>query len=87
MYRIESITGRDGLERTDDRYPLRKGCIGEVYYLEVGSVMIFTYLKDNQGYPKSGYLRTSLVNDYDEYENGLTVYTLNSVYYLRKLIT
>lgn len=83
MYRIESITGEDGLERTDGRYPLRKGCIGKMYLLDCGKPMIFEYIKNNQGNNKSGYLRTSVVDDYELYDNGATVYTMNSVYYFK----
>lgn len=85
MLRIKSITGKDGNERTDGRYPLRKGCIGKMYFLELGDVMIFEYIKDNQGNEKSGYLRSSIVEDYNLYENGITVYTMNSVYYFEKV--
>lgn len=81
MLRIKSITNKDGSERTDGRYPLRKGCIGKMYFLELGNVMIFEYIKDNQGNEKSGYLRSSIVEDYQLFENGITVYTMNSVYY------
>jgi hypothetical protein len=83
MYRIEMITGTDGNERTDGRYTLRKGCVGKMYLLDIGQVMIFEYIKDNQGNEKSGYLRTSIVEDYNLYENGVTVYTMNSVYYFK----
>ena len=81
MLRIKSITNKDGSERTDGRYPLRKGCIGKMYFLELGNVMIFEYIKDNQGNEKSGYLRSSIVEDYELFEKGVTVYTMNSVYY------
>lgn len=84
-YKIKSITGKDGNERTDGRYPLRIGCIGKVYFLEVGKVMVFEYLKDNQGNEKDGYLRTSTMENYERYENGMMVYTMNSVYYLEKI--
>lgn len=81
MLRIKSITNKDGSERTDGRYPLRKGCIGKMYFLELGNVMIFEYTEDNQGNEKSGYLRSSIVEDYQLFENGIIVYTMNSVYY------
>ena len=85
MLRIKSITNKEGSERTDGRYPLRKGCIGKMYFLELGNVMIFEYAEDNQGNEKSGYLRSSIVEDYQLFENGITVYTMNSVYYFEKL--
>ena len=85
MLRIKSITNKEGSERTDGRYPLRKGCIGKMYFLELGNAMVFEYIKDNQGNEKSGYLRSSIVEDYQLFENGITVYTMNSVYYFEKL--
>lgn len=84
MLIIKSITNKDGSERTDGRYPLRKGCIGKMYFLELGDVMIFEYIKDNQGNEKSGCLRSSIVEDYQLFEKGITVYTMNSVYYFNK---
>lgn len=85
MYKIEMITGSDGEERTDGRYPLRKGCLVNIYHLKSGEVMILDYIKDNQGNEKQGYLRTSTVDDYEDYGVGITVYTMNSVYYLKRL--
>ena len=81
MLRIKSITGKDGNERTDGRYPLRKGCIGKMYYLDFGIPMLFEYIKDNQGNEKSGYLRSSIVENYQLFENGIIVHTMNSIYY------
>lgn len=87
MLRIKSITNKDGSERTDDRYPLRKGCMGKMYFLELGVPMLFEYTEDNQGNEKSGYLRSSIVENYklSEDENELIVYTMNSVYYFEKV--
>lgn len=85
MYRIEKITDVDDNERIDGRYPLRKCCIINLIHLAIGDVMRLEYVKDNQGNDKSGYLHTSTVEDYEEYDNRTTVYTINSVYYLKKL--
>jgi len=85
MYRIESITGSDDNERTDGRYPLRKGCTVDIWYLNINEPMMLSYIKDNEGNEKRGYLRTSVIDDYEEYDNGVTVYTMNSVYYLKKI--
>lgn len=84
MYKIEKILGYDAQERVDGRYPLRKGCIGNIFHLKAGEVMVFDYIKDNEGNDKTGHMITSLVGDYGEYENGITVYTMNSIYYLKK---
>lgn len=85
MLIMKSITNKDGTERTDGRYPSRKGCIGKMYYLDFDVPMIFEYIKDNKGNEKSGYLRSSIVEDYQLFENGITVYTMNSVYYFEKV--
>lgn len=85
MLRIKSITHKDGTERTDGRYPLRKGCIGKMYCMDFDIPMIFEYTQDNQGNEKSGYLRSSIVEDYQLFENGITAYTMNSIYYFEKL--
>ena len=85
MYKIEKITTKDGKERTDGRYPLRKGCICSLYALKEGNSMVVTYVKDNQGKDKSGYLKTSLVQSWDNYGEYLIVNTLNSVYHFRDI--
>lgn len=87
MYRIDRITdkSKDREERMDGRYPLRKNCIVDIYYLKIGDVMVLDYKKDAEGKDKTGYLRTSLVEDIAEYKDGFTVFTLNSVYYLKRI--
>lgn len=85
MLRIKSITNKDGTKRTDGRYPLRIGCIGEMWLLERDEAMMFAYEKDNQGNEKTGYLRSSIVEDYELFKNGVTVYTMNSIYYFEKI--
>lgn len=87
MYRIDRITykSKDRDERHDGRYPFRKNCIVDVYHLKIGDVMVLDYKKDAVGNDKTGYLRTSLVEDVAEYKDGFTVFTINSVYYLKRL--
>lgn len=85
MLRIKSITNKDGTKRTDGRYPLRIGCIGKMWLLESDEAMMFAYEKDNQGNEKTGYLRSSIVEDYELFKNGVTVYTMNSIYYFEKI--
>jgi len=80
MYKIESIAHKDGTERIDGRYPLRKGCKGDIYHLKAGDCMYFEYVTDNKGNDKTGYLRTSLVEKIEESDDVIVVYTLNSVY-------
>ena len=71
--------------RTDDRYPLRIGSKVEFYMKPApGYPMVLTYICDNQGNPKSGYLRTSTVVEIRETIDEVVVTTINSIYYLEK---
>ena len=71
--------------RTDGRYLLRIGSMVEFYLKPVpGMVMILSYISDNEGNPKEGYLRTSTVIDVDETKDRVVVTTRNSIYYLEK---
>jgi hypothetical protein len=47
--------------------------------------MLLSYIKDNEGNDKTGYLRTSLVKDFTWYEEKIAVQTLNSIYYLYRV--
>lgn len=78
---IEKIENKYG-ERTDGRYPLRKGCVGNIYHLKIGECFVFEYLKNNKGSNKCGYLRTSTVKEYKKYEQYIIIHTINSVYTL-----
>ena len=82
---IKNITYVNGETRTDGRYPLRIGSkVKLAYYLTNGACMLLDYIEDNQGNPKSGQLRTSSVQDFNETEDGIVVTTRNSIYYLEK---
>ena len=87
--KIKNITYVDMNEtRTDGRYPLRIGSEVEIYEpytpLNIGDSMILSYIKDNKGNPKSGYLVTSTVKDIEETDIEIVVKTRNSIYYLEK---
>ncbi len=81
MYKILSIT-KDGEPRTDGRYPIRIGCIGNIGTIEVGYPMWFSYTKDADGNDKSGVLRTSTITRIVHEARHIEVTTLNSVYKL-----
>ena len=82
---ICNITDRNGAMRTDGRYPLRIGSkVKFAYCLTKGACMLLDYIEDNRGNPKSGQLRTSMVEDFKETENEIIVTTRNSVYYFEK---
>ena len=74
-----------GETRTDGRYTGRIG--SEVEFCSeapcIGLCMFLSYVKDNQGNPKSGILRTSIVRDVERTEDALIVTTMNSIYYFQ----
>ena len=71
--------------RTDGKYPSRIGCTVE-FLIEpmVDDVMFLSYILDNQGNPKSGYLQSSRVEDIAETNTEIIITTRNSIYYLEK---
>lgn len=71
--------------RTDGRYPLRIGSTVRFYMKPVpGLPMVLEYICDNQGNPKSGYLRTSTVTEVEESMYEVVVTTVNSIYYFKR---
>lgn len=84
--KITDIVHADtGKTRTDGRYPQRIGSTVEFYYPpKVGECMIYCYITDNEGNPKDGALRTSVVQNIIETDTVIAVYTHNSVYYFEK---
>ena len=86
-YKIITIYNREtGKERTDGRYPLRKGCIMTFTApLRVGSPMVWDYIFNAKGEPKEGRLSTSDLLQVIENDNILTATTRNSVYVFEKL--
>ena len=71
--------------RTDGRYPSRIGSTVEFYRKPIiGTPMMLSYILNNQGKPKTGYLVTSKIVDIEETVDDIIVVTANSVYYLEK---
>lgn len=71
--------------RTDGRYPLRIGSTVNFYMKPVpGYPMVLDYVSDNQGNPKSGYIRTSRVVEIVESIYEVIVTTVNSIYYFKR---
>lgn len=83
---ISDIKSRETMQtRTDGRYPLRIGCTVEFYDQPYrGCSLALSYILDNQGNPKSGYLVTSVVKDVQESPNQYIITTENSIYYLER---
>lgn len=84
MYRIRAIF-KDGVPRTDGRYPLRIGCTGMIKLLMHGASMLFEYRTDQVGLPKGGTLQTSIVLDFHIHDGAICVNTMNSRYILEPL--
>lgn len=76
----------NGRTRTDGRYPLRIGC--EVHFAfppKKGECLYIVYDADNNGNPKEGALRTSVVTGVSETESEIFVKTMRSVYVFSKV--
>ena len=88
MYRIETITHKDGTPRTDGKYPERIGSIIHLDYFGTGKVAYLDYLFDNKGNKKDGSLKTSTVmaSHFCDDCNMYIVETMNSIYYLKEIV-
>lgn len=85
--KIKNITYVETNEtRTDGRYPIRIGSEVNFAFYEptIGDVMYLEYIKDNEGNPKEGVLRTSMFYNINRTENEIVVKTKNSIYYFEK---
>jgi len=88
-YIIENITYKNGITRTDGRYPNRIDSTVTLEHLPiVGEPLYFRYVKYNNGQLVEDHItRTSCVDDFDEYSTPgyLLIYTRNSVYYFKEI--
>ena len=88
-YLIENITFKNGITRTDGRYPNRIGSTVQLnQYPIIGHPLYFRYVKYNNGERVEDHItRTSRVDDFDQYsEPGyLIIYTRNSIYYFKEI--
>ena len=85
MYRIEKITDRKGLIKTDDESRRHMGCLAAAK-MEDGCALLHCR-KDNQGNICDRYIRTSLVQNWEKNSGtgDVVLHTVNSVYYLRQV--
>ena len=79
---IEDITRRNGVTRTDGRYPNRIGStiefLGDVH---IGEPAFFRYIKYNNGELSENHnSQTSRVDDIEWYNEKFYIYTRNSIY-------
>ena len=98
LYKIESIKHSrgtlKGLDRQDDRYPMR---IGRIISLDINDILIdfpliIKYVRDSDGTPmRNLVLRTSFVKsfEYTKDENGvinwINIVTENSIYKFKRV--
>ncbi len=85
MYKIERITNRSGVIKTDEESRRNMGCIAGAK-MEDGCVL-FHCRRDNEGCVCDRYIRTSLVQSWDKNTStgDVVVETMNSVYKLKLL--
>lgn len=85
MYRIDKITDRKGLLKTDEDSRRHTGCIAAAK-MEDGCALLHCR-KDNQGRVCDRYIRTSLVQDWkkDSATGDIVLETMNSIYHLRQM--
>ena len=84
LFEIVRITDKDGIDRTDGRYPLRIGrrCKLHIYGCDIPA--LFEYVpRENEDY--HGVLRTSRVEEVEVSEGIHKITTMNSIYYLKEL--
>lgn len=88
-YYIEDITFKNGITRTDGKYPNRIGSTVKLLSDPiVGEPLYFNYIKYNNGVLVEDHItRTSRIDDFDNYNKPgyLLVYTRNSVYYFKEM--
>lgn len=87
LFKIKDIRNiMTGHTRTDGRYPLRIG--STIYFFaepKLNDCMYISYVADNQGNPKDGLLRTSLIKNIIDCDTEIIIYTMNSVYSFERL--
>lgn len=86
-YLIENITYKNGITRTDGKYPNRIGSTVELIKDPiVGEPLYFRYETYNNGEIVENHItRTSCVDDFDyyNYPGYLLIFTRNSIYYFK----
>lgn len=82
MYKIEKITDRKGLIKTDDESRRHMGCLATAK-MEDGCALLHCR-KDNEGRICDRYIRTSLIQNWEKNPStgDIMLETMNSKYYL-----
>lgn len=93
VYRVLRVTDEAGFPKTDDYYRRLLQCtFSDVWFSYVADsetkqilpVLFMQYCTDELGYPKDGFMHTSLVDGVDEDGDKIRIKTRNSVYYIRR---
>ena len=93
LYKIKDIKHIESEEtRTDDTYPLRIGCLVKFQFpVKTNEQMCLQYIKNNKNEPKSGFLVSSKVINFEKIvgpskgDLEIIVYTQNSIYHFVKV--
>lgn len=84
LFEIIKITHKDGIDRTDGRYPMRIGRRCKLHIYGCDTPALLEYIpRENEDY--QGVLRTSCVESIEAVNGIYTITTMNSVYYLKEL--
>ena len=88
LWEILAINNPDGSPRTDGRYPERIGCVVVVLKVRTGHQLVWSYVSDSSGNPKSGYRGSGRIDKvfYDPGEEILYAESKHSHYRLKKLV-
>jgi len=87
MYKIEKITDRNGLIKTDEESRRHMGCLAAAK-MEEGCALLHCR-RDNAGHVCDRYIRTSLIQNWSKNKNtgDIVLETMNSVYHLKQMNT
>ncbi len=85
MYKIEKITDRKGLIKTDDESRRHMGSLATAK-MEDGCALLHCR-KDNEGRICDRYIRTSLIQNWEKNQatGDIVLETMNSKYYLKQI--
>ena len=85
MYKIEKITDRKGLIKTDDESRRNMGCLAAAK-MEDGCALLHCR-RDNTGHVCDRYIRTSMIQTWSKNKNtgDIVLETVNSIYHLRNM--
>lgn len=93
VYRILRITDKAGFPKDDDNSHRLLACtFSDLWFAhaadeqthQIKPILFMQYFTDECGYPKNGYMHTSMIDDMEEDGSKIRVTTMNSVYVIRQ---